>query len=42
MNLTGAWRGGSRDGLAGWRVTFAYIEGFHDFEHDSTVVAPLR
>ena len=25
-NLTGAWRGGSRDGLAGWRVTFAYDE----------------
>ena len=24
--LTAAWRGGSRDGLAGWRIQFAYDE----------------
>ena len=28
--LTGAWRGGSRDGLAGWRITFEFDQDVVD------------
>ena len=32
-SLTAAWRGGSREGLAGWRITFAF---------DQDVIAALK